>query len=84
MTTARKIVSRIGMTEVCPVRCVSDDHVEPVASFASAGLGAAALADGFVVIPEGCEGYPEGAIVTVCWFDDRDRSPTNQDGNKQP
>jgi molybdopterin molybdotransferase len=84
MMTARKIVSEIGMTEVCPVRYVCDAHVEPVASFASAGLGAAALADGFVVIPEGCEGHPEGAIVTVYWFDDRDRSPTSQDGDQEP
>jgi molybdopterin molybdotransferase len=83
MTTARKIVSRIGTTEVCPVRRVSDARVESVAAFASAGLGAAVLADGFVVVPEGCEGYPEGAVVTVYWFDDRDRSPTNQDGDKE-
>jgi molybdopterin molybdotransferase len=84
ITTARKIVSGIGATEIHPVRRLSPDRVEPVASFASAGLGSATLADGFVVIPEGCEGYPEGAIITVYWFDDRDRSPTNQDGNKQP
>jgi molybdopterin molybdotransferase len=65
MTTARKIVSAIGMTEVCPVRCLSHDRIEPIASFAEAGLAAVARADGFVIITEGSEGVPEGAIVTV-------------------
>jgi molybdopterin molybdotransferase len=72
MTTARKIVSSIGMTEVCPVRCLSHDRVEPVASFAEAGLGALARADGFVIMPEGSEGVPEAAVVTVHLREDFD------------
>jgi molybdopterin molybdotransferase len=61
----RKIVSEIGMTDVCPVRRTSDDEVAPLAPFAEAGLVAAAEADGFVLVPEASEGYPLGARVTV-------------------
>jgi molybdopterin molybdotransferase len=64
MTTARKIVSAIGMTEIVPVRCLSEDRIEPVAS-AAAGIAAAVRPDGFVVISEGSEGVPAGAVVAV-------------------
>ena len=65
MRLARKIVSAIGMTEICPVRYASGDLVEPLPSFGETGLMAAAAADGFVVVPEASEGYPQGAPVTV-------------------
>ena len=65
MTMARKLVSAIGMTEICPVRCRPDGRVEPLASFAETGLMAAAGADGFVIVPEASEGYRQGAAVTV-------------------
>lgn len=65
MTPTRKIVSAIGMTEICPVRCSAGDTVEPAPSFAETGLMAAVYADGFVIVPEGNEGYPPGARVTV-------------------
>ncbi len=71
MTTARKIVSEIGVTEVVPVRCASEAELEPMPSFAAAGLGAVTAADGFVVVPEGSEGYQRGAMVTVYLYDDR-------------
>jgi molybdopterin molybdotransferase len=62
---ARKIVSAIGMTEIFPVRRLSEDRVEPIASAAAAGIAAAARADGFVIIPEGSEGVPAGAVMAV-------------------
>jgi molybdopterin molybdotransferase len=65
MRLGRKIVSEIGMTEICPVRCRPGGEVEPLAPFAEAGLVAAAQGDGFVVVPEASEGYPQGAPVTV-------------------
>jgi hypothetical protein len=34
-------------------------------SFTEAGLPTAAHANGFVLVPEACEGYPQGAAVTV-------------------
>ena len=69
MITARKIVSAIGMTEICPVRCGAGDIVEPVPSFAEIGLMAAVGADGFVIVPEGSEGHPQGARVTVYLYE---------------
>ena len=58
----RKIVSSIGMTEICPLR-VKDGEAAHIASFAEAGLVSAAQADGFALIPEGSEGFPEGAAI---------------------
>ncbi len=69
MLTARKIVSAIGMTEICPVRFTTSDAVEPLPSFGEIGLMAAAAADGFVIVPEEREGYPPGAPVTVYLYD---------------
>jgi molybdopterin molybdotransferase len=65
MRLGRKIVSEIGMTEICPVRCTQEGEVEPFAPFVEAGLVAAAQGDGFVIVPEASEGYPQGASVTV-------------------
>ena len=69
MITARKIVSAIGMTEICPVRCGAGDSVEPLPSFAEAGLMAAVGADGFVIVPEGSEGHPQRGRVTVYLYE---------------
>jgi molybdopterin molybdotransferase len=68
MTAARKIVSTIGTTEICPVRLSPAGEVEPIASFAEIGLMAAAVADGFVIVPAASEGYPPGASVTAYLF----------------
>lgn len=72
MRSSRKIVSSIGVTEICPVRCIEDGRAEPLASFAAAGLVSAARADGFVIIPEGSEGFAAGATVTVYLAEDAD------------
>jgi molybdopterin molybdotransferase len=74
MTVARKIVSEIGLTELRPVRCLGDGSAEPIAFFAEAGLGALTEADGFVLIPEKSEGYPEGVTVTVYLYSGYDRA----------
>ncbi len=73
VATARKIVSTIGMTEICPVRRLAGPRIEPLASFAEAGLMAAVEADGFVIVPEASEGYPAEAQITA-YFYDEDRS----------
>jgi molybdopterin molybdotransferase len=65
MRTARKIVSAIGMTEICPVSCSGHDMAEPLPSFGETGLMAIVAADGFVIVPEASEGHPQGASVTV-------------------
>jgi molybdopterin molybdotransferase len=64
MRLERKIVSGIGMTEIFPMQC-REGHAAPIASFAEAGLMAAARADGFVIIHEGSEGFAAGSDVTV-------------------
>jgi molybdopterin molybdotransferase len=79
MTTVRKIVSAIGTTEICPVRCLGHGRVEPTTSFAEAGIGAIASADGFVVLAEGSEGVAEGAPVTVHLYDGRHCRPQSGD-----
>jgi molybdopterin molybdotransferase len=72
MTITRKIVSAIGMTEIWPVRYGGAvDTVEPMPSFAEIGLMAAAGGDGFIIIPEPSEGYPQGAVVTVYPYEGR-------------
>lgn len=75
MRLARKIVSEIGTTEVCPVRCTQDGEAEPIAPFAEAGLVAAAQGDGFVIVPEVSEGYPQGAPVMVHLYSGRGQTP---------
>ena len=68
VTTARKIVSPIGVAESCAIRRLGEGRIEPVASFAEAGLMAAIEADGFVIVPAASEGYPAGATVTACFY----------------
>ena len=52
MRLERKIVARIGMTEIFSMQC-REGHAAPIASFAEAGLMAAVRADGFVDHPRG-------------------------------
>jgi molybdopterin molybdotransferase len=70
MLAARKIVSSLGMTEICPVRFVEGDAIEPLPSFAEIGLMAAVGADGFVIVPQGSEGFARGARTTVYLYDE--------------
>jgi molybdopterin molybdotransferase len=67
----RKIVSAIGLAEICPVRFGAvPDSVVPLPSFGEIGLMAAAAGDGFVIVPEASEGYPAGASVTMYLYRD--------------
>jgi molybdopterin molybdotransferase len=68
LASARKIVSEIGVAEVCPVRRLADGRVEPIPGFAESGIAAMARADGFVVVPEGSEGFAQGAMLTAYLF----------------
>jgi molybdopterin molybdotransferase len=67
--TARKIVSAIGMTEICPVRRTPDGMIEALPPFAEAGLMPAAIGDGFVVVPASSEGFPAGSQVYAYFYD---------------
>jgi len=61
---SRKIVSAIGLVDLCRVRLVGDT-AEPIGIGEAGGILSAARADGFVLVPEGLEGYPPGATVSV-------------------
>jgi molybdopterin molybdotransferase len=69
VTVARKIVSAIGTTEICPVLLGPGDTIEPLPAFAEIGLRAATAGAGFVIIPAAREGYPPGAVATAYLYD---------------
>jgi molybdopterin molybdotransferase len=60
----RKIVSAIGLVDVCQVRLVGGG-LEPIGSAEDGGLASALHADGFVVVPAPLEGHAPGARVEV-------------------
>lgn len=57
----RKIASQVGLTEIALVR-ETKGGLEPVGS-GSITLAALTQAEGFLVVPPECEGFPEGAEV---------------------
>lgn len=61
---AARLVSQVGRTDYARVR-VRDGRVEPLAIGGASALSSVTTADGFVIIPEGSEGFPEGADVEV-------------------
>ncbi len=60
----RKVTSAIGCTDMVRVR-LHGGRATPLGPADSGGLGRAVLADGWLMVPEGGEGYPAGAAVTV-------------------
>ena len=65
---ARKIVSQIGRFDYCRVK-IEDEAVEPLAISGASVLSSTTRADGFVVVPDDSEGYPEGQCVDVYMYD---------------
>jgi molybdopterin molybdotransferase len=64
----RKIVSLVGRVDYCRVRMV-DNRIEPIAVSGASILSSTTRADAFVIVPEECEGYPPGAVVTAYLYD---------------
>lgn len=60
----RKVTSAIGCTDMVRVR-LHDGRATPLGPADSGGLGRTVLADAWLIVPEGGEGYPAGAAVTV-------------------
>jgi len=60
----RKITSAIGCTDMVRVR-LRDGRATPLGPADTGGLGRAVLSDGWIMVPEGQEGHPVGAAVTV-------------------
>ncbi len=63
-----RIVSQIGRTDYARV-VVRDGMVEPLAVSGASVLSSVTRATGFVVIPSGLEGYPEGSEIAVQLYD---------------
>lgn len=62
---ARKLVSQVGRLDYARVRIDDGGTVHPLAIGAASVLSSTVHADGFVVIPHDCEGYPAGTDVRV-------------------
>jgi molybdopterin molybdotransferase len=65
---ARKLVSQIGRVDYARVK-IAAGHVEPIAISGASILSSTTVADGFVVLPAGSEGYPAGTQVEVFLYD---------------
>lgn len=61
---AKRLVSQIGRTDYARV-AIAGGEVVPLAVTGASVLSSVTRADGFVVVPAGLEGYPEGAPVEV-------------------
>lgn len=66
-TLARKIASPLGTLQLCRVR-LRDGLAEPLDLTGGRRLRSAVDADGCVLVPLQCEGYPEGERVPVFLF----------------
>ncbi len=64
----KRLVSQIGRTDYARV-VVDGDWVEPLAVSGASVLSSVTRASGFVVIPAGLEGYPEGTDIDVNLYD---------------
>ncbi len=64
----RKLVSAIGRLDYCRVK-IKAGAVVPVATSGASVLSSTSRADGFVLIPEGQEGYAAGNTVSVYLYD---------------
>ncbi len=65
----RKLVSTVGRVDYARVR-VSGGEAEPLAISGASVLSSTTRADGFVIVPADCEGYPEGNEIEVFLYDD--------------
>jgi molybdopterin molybdotransferase len=68
---AEKIASELGRLDYVRVR-INEGRVEPIATSGASILTTTTQADGFVLVPADCEGYPAGASVCVYLYDEAD------------
>ena len=64
----KKLVSAIGRMDYARVR-LQGDLVEPVSISGASILSSTTRSDGFVIVPQDSEGFPEGAEVEVFLYD---------------
>jgi molybdopterin molybdotransferase len=65
---AAKISSAVGRVDYVRVR-IRDGRAEPLAVSGASLLSTTTAADGFVLVPRDCEGYPPDEVVTVYLYD---------------
>ena len=68
LPVGRKIVSAVGRLDYCRV-VIEDEQVVPLAISGASVLSSTSRADGFVLVPEECEGYPVGSSVKLYLYD---------------
>lgn len=78
MPLARKIVSAIGVTEICSIRCREDGFAEPLSGLAHSDPRLVTEAEGFVMLSEGSEGMPAGSTVQIHLFDGASRQARSE------
>lgn len=66
---SRKIVSALGRVDYVRV-AIEAGHVAPLATSGASILSSTVRADGFVLVPRGREGMPEGEAVEVYLYDE--------------
>ncbi|MDH3884520.1 MAG: hypothetical protein OET63_09910, partial [Desulfobacterales bacterium] len=64
----KRLVSQIGRTDYARV-LVEGGRVRPIAISGASVLSSVTRATGFVIVPAGLEGYPEGSEVDVGIYD---------------
>jgi molybdopterin molybdotransferase len=64
----RKLVSTVGRLDYARVK-LADGQAEPLAISGASMLSSTTRADGFTVVEDNCEGYPDGAMVCVHLYD---------------
>lgn len=65
---SRKIASKVGYQSIVRVALAGDEAV-PIMSTGAGILSSVARADGFVIVPEECEGIEAGEIVEIHLFE---------------
>jgi molybdopterin molybdotransferase len=70
---SRKLTSALGRVDYARVK-IDQGAVEPLSISGASILSSVSRADGFVIIPADCEGYPAGASVVVWCYDEREQA----------
>ena len=64
----RKLVSTVGRLDYARVKLI-DGQAEPLAISGASMLSSTTRADGFVIVEDDSEGYPDGTVVNVHLYD---------------
>jgi molybdopterin molybdotransferase len=82
MVLERKIVSAVGRTDYVRV-AIENARALPLATAGASILSSTVRAGGFVVVPRGQEGMPEGSTVEVMLYDEESPPVGGEAGGRQ-